>query len=342
MKNLKFNSVIILLISSVFMYIVLKDNFAKSMKLLFESNLFWILAAIGLFVIHVFLEAVAMHLITKQHHKKYPFWKMFRLQGMTKFFNGITPFSSGGQPLQVYELTKGGLPPAKATNVIVEYFILFQIAVVSMGTISTILNYIFNFYKYVPALRYFYMFGYIVNFILLIIVFMASVNIEKNKRMAIWINNVLYKIKIVKNKEKNQKKLDKFFSDYFAGFQKLKNNKKLMFKVVLVLIACLSVYFLIPQLVFNALNIPHQLNIFTSIITGVYIFIMSSFVPIPGAAGGVELGFVSFFANFVPKKLLPPALIIWRFITFYLPTLVGGIIYNFFGDRHLSSKKTVK
>jgi uncharacterized protein (TIRG00374 family) len=102
------------------------------------------------------------------------------------------------------------------------------------------------------------------------------------------------------------------------------------------------VYFLIPQLVFNALNIPHQLNIFTSIITGVYIFIMSSFVPIPGAAGGVELGFVSFFANFVPKKLLPPALIIWRFITFYLPTLVGGIIYNFFGDRHLSSKKTVK
>ena len=340
MKNLKLNSFIILIISSVFMYIILKDNFAKSMRLLLGANMLWIVAAILLFVLFVFLEAVAMYLITRQHHKKYPFWKMFRLQGMTKFFNGITPFSSGGQPLQVYELTKDGLSPAKATNVVVEYFILFQIAVVTMGTISTILNYIFNFYKYVPALRYFYLFGYVVNFLLLVIVFIASVNVEKNKKMAIWINNVLYKIKIVKNKESNQKKLDKFFSDYFAGFQKLKNNKLLMAKVVLVLIACLSVCFLIPQCVFNALNIPHKLNIFTSIITGVYIFIMSSFVPIPGAAGGVELGFISFFANFVPKKLLPPALIIWRFITFYLPTLIGGIIYNFFGDKIMKKKNS--
>lgn len=338
MKNLKFNSFIILLVSSLFMYIVLRNNFTKSMKLLLNSNLLWILAAVLLFLVFTFLEALAMHLITRQHYKKYPYWKMLRLQGMTKFFNGITPFSSGGQPLQVYELTKGGLTPAKATNVVVEYFILFQIAVVLMGTVSAILNYIFNFYKYVPALRYFYLFGYIVNLLLLVIVFVASVNVEKNKKMALWINNVLYKIKIVKNKEKNQKKLDRFFSDYFAGFQKLKNNKKLMVQVVLVLIACLSVYFLIPQCVFNALNIPHQLNIFTSIITGVYIFIMSSFVPIPGAAGGVELGFVSFFANFVPKKLLPPALVIWRFITFYLPTLIGGIIYNFFGDKKLAKK----
>ena len=341
MKNVKFNSFIILLISSVFIYLLLKDNFKESMDLLSRANLWWILLALVLFFAYIYFEAMAMHTLVKGHNIKYSKWKMLRLQIMTKFFNGITPFSSGGQPLQVYEFKKGGVDAACATGIIVEYFILFQVAIVFMGIIAVIVNAAFDLYKYVRVLRYFVLFGFFANLFLLLVAIFASINAERNIKVATKINNFLYKCKLIKNKDKYQKKLEKFFNDYYEGFSKIKNNYKLMAKVIGLIIISMSMLFIIPQCIFNALRIPHHLNVFTTIITGIYIFIMGSFVPTPGGAGGLEMGFVSFFANFVPKGLLPPALIVWRFLTFYFPVLAGGIVYNMFGEK-ADKKKELK
>ena len=75
---------------------------------------------------------------------------------------------------------------------------------------------------------------------------------------------------------------------------------------------------------------PHNLNIVKSIVAGTYVVIAGSFVPIPGGTGGVEFAFVKFYSNFVPRSLLPPALLAWRFLTYYTPVVVGAVIYNFF------------
>ena len=55
-----------------------------------------------------------------------------------------------------------------------------------------------------------------------------------------------------------------------------------------------------------------------------FVLMVSSFVPIPGAGVGAEASFALFFGSFFPEEgQISLAVIIWRFISFYLTIIVG-------------------
>ena len=66
----------------------------------------------------------------------------------------------------------------------------------------------------------------------------------------------------------------------------------------------------------------------TAIVTSAYIMIIGSFVPIPGATGGLEFGFVQLYGNFIGGSQLSAMMIVWRFITYYFGMIVGAIALN--------------
>ena len=53
-----------------------------------------------------------------------------------------------------------------------------------------------------------------------------------------------------------------------------------------------------------------SLNPMTAITSSAYVLLVGSFVPIPGASGGIEYSFVRFFGNFMPTVLLNALLIV--------------------------------
>ena len=61
---------------------------------------------------------------------------------------------------------------------------------------------------------------------------------------------------------------------------------------------------------------------------------ISSFVPLPGAAGGAEYSFHTFFAPFFAPYGISVnlAMLLWRLITFYFPILAGSC-FLFFGPN---------
>ena len=114
MKKIKFRSIIILLITIFLFWYILKDNFVKSIDLIASSNKWLILLSILTYIVYFIIEAYLLKLLIDKLCKKYSFKKVIELNIMTKFFNGITPFSLGGQPLQVYELSKNKVPITKS------------------------------------------------------------------------------------------------------------------------------------------------------------------------------------------------------------------------------------
>jgi uncharacterized protein (TIRG00374 family) len=86
--------------------------------------------------------------------------------------------------------------------------------------------------------------------------------------------------------------------------------------------------------VFNCLFIAYSihdyasLNPLTAIASSAYVLIIGAFVPIPGATGGIEYGFVRFFGNFLPVIKLNSVLLLWRFITYYLGVILGAMIFS--------------
>ena len=59
-----------------------------------------------------------------------------------------------------------------------------------------------------------------------------------------------------------------------------------------------------------------------------FILLIGSFVPIPGASGGIEFGFLNFFNRFLRKGALTAVLIVWRFITYYFGMIIGALAFS--------------
>ena len=138
MKNKKYiiNTLIILVITSVVLYFALKDNFDKTLHIILNANKLLILLVIVIMLVAFSLQSYGLYKIAKEYNNELSFKDIFKQIIIVQFFNGITPFSTGGQPMQVYMLNKSGLSIANSTITILQNSILFQVALVLCGILA--------------------------------------------------------------------------------------------------------------------------------------------------------------------------------------------------------------
>ena len=330
MKNIKKNTVILLVITIIVLFLLLKDNFILVFKNLSSLNLFWIVVAILCVVIYWLLQSMTIHMMAQKYSKKITFKTVFFQTLITQFFNGVTPFSTGGQPMAIYMLTEENIKPAHATSVILQNFLFYQISLIFIGFIAVVLNYSLNLFPDSEVLRRLIMLGFIINSIVGALIVFISFSKKINKDFANNIIEFLYRLRLVKKKEKQKKKWNKILDEFHGSADLLKNEKGLFIKGLIYNFVGLLFLYITPIFVLFSLRNYNSLNIVNTISASAYVFIMGAFVPIPGGSGGVEFGYLEFFKYFIPNTLLSTSLLLWRFITYYLGILIGGIALNFY------------
>lgn len=329
MKNLKKNSIILLAITIVVLICVLKDDFSNIVNTLSGANYRWIIVALLCFFIGVGFEAKAYQEIIQGYEYDYTFKKSYRMLLITKFFNGITPFSSGGQPMQIYMLKKDGVRITKATNIIIQNFIIYQAALVIFGIIAIIINNSLNLFAEVILLKKLVTLGFIINTLVMVCLIVISFSNKFNHFVVSKGINILSKLKLIKDKEQTQIKWREKVDDFHEGAEYLKKNKMLCIRTFIYNMIYLALNYLMPYFVILALaKTTTEATPLKTICASAYVLIMGSFVPIPGASGGIEYGYLRFFGNFISGTLLKASLLIWRTISYYLPMLIGGILFN--------------
>lgn len=327
MKSLKKNGIILALITLVVLILVLKDDFNIVIKLLAKANIWFILIAVFSEILFLALESLAFDQILKSYDDKFKFKDTFYITVITKFFNGITPFSSGGQPMQIYMLKKNGFRITKATNAIMQNFILYQLALVVVGLLSLLLNYTLHLFPKVRTLEYLVTAGFLINTLVIVGLFVISFSNKFNKFIINLGIKILTKLKIVKNPDKQKAIWEEKCNDFHEGATYIKNHKLLCLKGFIYYLFALIISYSIPLFVVKALG-SNELKLINAIVSSSYVMIMGSFVPIPGASGGIEFGYMSFFNNFIGGGVLSASLLIWRSITYYIPMVAGAIMFN--------------
>ena len=328
MKHAKRNSIIILIITILVLCYILKDDYHIIISTLKQANLLWLLVTIVLYFIYFIFDQLSLHNIIKQYSKDFKFQFSMYLGIITKFFNGITPLATGGQPMEVYEMHKKGVDYKSGANIVIQNYIVFQIALVFWGIISITLNQFLHFFKYIPVLKQLTIIGFIINFVILIILFMVSFSKKFNKIILTFCIKVLSKLKIVKDKEKALEKWSRTCDEYYENAKVLLHNKKIFIKCVCYQIISLCIYYALPLFIAWSLNLGDNLTILNTIAASSYIYVMGCYVPIPGASGGMEYAFLGFFGNFMADAPLKAVLILWRFMTYYAPTIIGALVFN--------------
>ena len=114
-----------------------------------------------------------------------------RLVLETNFFHAITPFAVGGQPYEIYSLKKSKLKITEATNVSIVNFIVYQIALVLLGIIAIVYNHHFVLLKENDLLKNLVVVGFLVNFIVIVALFLLTCTKKINKILMKFIIKVL-------------------------------------------------------------------------------------------------------------------------------------------------------
>lgn len=326
MKKNIINICILSIITIIVLYFSLKGHFLEIMETIKNMNFLLFILSIFIFVGYIFLKSVVMKWIVRNFKEDYKGTQAFRMGLETNFFHAITPFSTGGQPYEVYRLAKDGVSVIHSANISVQNFIIYQTALVLLGIFALIYNHFMNLFEDIALLKNLVAIGFTMNFFVIVILFAICLFKKMNKIIINFLISILSKIKMIKNKETTQKKVEKYLSDFDEGARVLLQNKKrFIYLVFLELLALLLLYF-IPYLLIKGVGIQENISIITVIVTSAYVMLIGSFVPIPGGTGGLEYGFIAFFGNFINGPILNALMLLWRFVTYYFGMILGAVI----------------
>lgn len=324
----KLNIVILVVITGLVLYFSLRNDFNAIVNQIFNMNIWFLLVAFIFLILFWIFRSYPMYSFCKKINKDFKYGQAIQLTLRTQFFNAVTPFATGGQPYQIYYLKQCGIDYASSTGVVLENFIVYQIALVILGLISLVTNQVLHIFSRVYLLQKLVALGFIINTLVIVLMFVLAFSTKINRFLINLGISILTKFHIVKNKQEKQKEWDKNINKFHtSAMSLLKDKKTFIFNIVYNFIALCCLY-LIPLLVIYAMG---EFNAFSSgiaIVTSAYIMIIGSFVPIPGGTGGLEYGFVAFYGNFVTGSKLSAMMLVWRFITYYFGMIVGAIALN--------------
>lgn len=334
--KIKKGNLIIILLSLIGMigYVVYtaKGDFFKIVQ---QARDRWIVIGIFLMVLYWVLESITLHLVTCKLHPKQKLGSSVQTTMIGQFFNCITPFASGGQPMQAIHMMNTGVPFGLASSCLLIKFIVYQL-VLTLYSLVVLCFKLKEFSSMVNGFTYMVLIGFAVNTVVVVGLICIGYFRKGTVGLTYKVIDILGRLKWIKEVDKKKEYILKEFDNFYESFRWMGRNKTVIFYMIFLSVVQLTVYFLIPYCIYLAFNLHGEL---VSIISAqAFVLMISSFVPLPGGAGGAEISFLAFFRLFFPSNLLNVAILIWRMITFYLPICVG-VCFTFWKQDKKSKKK---
>lgn len=333
-----------IVIVAIILIYQLTNSEVESLGSIIASGLFrwqyiiYILLALTMIMM---IDAFRTSTLLKQSMGKRRFALCYKMCALGRYWDNITPLSSGGEPFQIYYLNKHNVKAGTSISVTIGRYIIYQLGWLIMGICATI--YATKFYGETNLVSVASYVGFGLNAAMLIGTWILSRSKKLGKILVAKTLKLLQKMHIVKNYEKQY---DKVISTV-GGFQNTmaKYTKNIFSFIGLVFSQLLQfvIQYSIPYLVFLSLGgTPDTSTWLAMIFLNVLIDLASSFIPLPGGTGMSEVSFTIVFGSLFPNGTAFWGLLIWRFMTYY-SYLVQGIavtIYDYvWGDRKYEWQK---
>lgn len=261
------------------------------------------------------------------YKKDYSFKQSFINAISGTFFNGITPFASGGQFAQVYIFNKQGIPPTNSASILLMCFICYQSVLVLYTGIVLLFKYQY-FVEDQPAVFSLAILGFLINFVVILGLFGGAKSKKLQNFLTHNVLRFLSKIHIVKDYESTCVKIEQYLADFREQLNFLQRNKPVLVKSCLCNFMKLTIIYSMPFFAAKALNLNVSWNQFFDFL-GLcsFIYLINAFLPIPGASGGSEGVYVLLF-SFLGTVGTSSSLFLWRFMSYYMGLIIGGLVFS--------------
>ncbi|MCH5159793.1 MAG: flippase-like domain-containing protein [Clostridiales bacterium] len=327
-----FTALVILVILAVIAFTAVSDFSGENVSLsrvveMIGENWYYLLILLGLFASTIIAEAVKFFIMIRKTTGRYMFGTAFTCAALGKFYDYVTPFGSGGQPFQIYYLSKHGVDGGPAGAIPIGSMFLIQFTFFVCAIVSFIVGVSTEIVPlYIQIIAYFGSFCYIsVSLFLVVFSFLP----KAGHKVIAWGVKVLTKLRICKNPDKWIAK----------GNNAIDNNKKNMgiifhSKRVLIIGTLLSFVFNIAQcsmpyftlLLFDAVTPSWSLWFDITRVT-FFIYCAITIVPTPGNSGAADGTFYGLFSRVLTVAgTCFTGMMIWRVFSFYSYILLGVLV----------------
>lgn len=319
-----FNFILVFIIFvGLFIYMISVDGIDNIRAVLHQVDYKWVFLGIILLLIHWFCEAMTLHIPMKKMYPNNSLSTSIKVSMIGQLFNNITPFSSGGQPMQAYELTKTGKKVSDSLSILAIKFIVTQTALV----ITTLVIICFEFDFFANLMQNYIwiaIVGFGVNILAIILVFIAGM---KKRAITIITNPIikfLAKIRIIKNPEQKIEKLDKSIDNFRNQFKFIKEQKRVVLQMFIFAVVESLLYYSLTYIVYRAFG-NYGITFWQIIPVQAFLLLIMTFIPTPGSGIGAEGGFLLLFNSIFKQGTINMSILFWRMYTFYLPIIVGAL-----------------
>lgn len=316
-------------------------SFAEIMAVLGQNWYYLLFALLALVLMYAF-KAFKLSIICKQMTGKFHLKTCIETSILGVYYNNVTPLAVGGQPFEIYHLSKHKVQTGCATSAPIATFFLNQLAFVVCGIISIILFStnalgLPDVVASSPVMTGAIIVAgigcaccFIVPALVITFCFMPKMG-ARAVHLVMFIGG---KLKIVKKPKETTFRTIKNVVNNSRCLKKIaKNPLTLISNIALSfgeqLANCSIAYFSLKFFGFQpgiwGVNIIGWAQVLELCFI---LYAAVSFVPTPGNSGAADLSFAFLFSAVgLGKGFVFPAMLTWRIISFYL-TLVIGFIFT--------------
>lgn len=289
-----------------------------------------------LMIIYMLLESIIINILIKSIQKTEVRFLSFKIAMMGFYYNLVTPFASGSQPMQIYTLNKYDINLSKSTAIVTNKTVLFQIVV----TIYTAVIIFFNIdllKNELPSILLLMSIGMVMNIVSLFGGMLIVLSPNTMKMIIKIVINILYRLKIFKSLNNKIYTINKFIDEYSYSIKLFIKNKKALFLSIILTIIQLTIYFIISYCIYKAFNL-RGLSIFYILALQVFLYMSVSPIPTPGNVGANEIAFFTIFANVFPENIIGYSVVLYSMYVYYFLVVFCGF-FTIHTHYHMNKRK---
>lgn len=326
-RKYAFNLLLIVLLTIFALWFALKDDASTVLNVLNSVSINALILLILYALLYNGIIGIILTYLTRQYKKDYRLKEGIVNGFVGSFFSGITPSASGGQIGQVYIFRKQGIKVSEAASILWLDFIVYQSVLMLYSALLMILKFS-NYYSHYTFLFTLIFVGFLINFSVIGALWTMAKFPSLYEKISTVVIRCLAFLRIVKNKQEIHDKWQMQLKEFTREINSNKDNKKLIIKLIFLNIIRLTIYFSLPFVIGVILGVrPSDMPFVDVIALSSFVTMSNSFFPVPGASGGTEMMFVKLFSILVSSQYASSIMIIWRFATYHLVLLIGGMLF---------------
>lgn len=299
---------------------------------MFNINFLFVFCALVMLLCIVLLDVFSIHRMVYRKTLRSRWALSYKSLANLRYYDAITPLSSGGQAFMVAYLTGRDVPGSTALAIPIAKLVFQNIAWLIVTFVCLCLSFANGMSTLVSVTS---IIGFVLMFVLVSAILFISLSKNVGKKLVSLALKLLVKLKIIKDYDKHYGKVISFVEDY-QNIMKEYSHAKLdvLYQIVLHALRFICL-FSIPFFIYCGFIGYNPSKFGEFFIYTALIDLASSFIPLPGGTGMNEITFTFLFKQYLGGATFW-ALLLWRFCSYYFYLLQGIGVMSYdavYGNR---------